>query len=412
MKMLSVVAVLVLVSGAVLGDPLTQECRAIWQKYENTQVKFLARQAGIRTEEECKSTCENGDNCWNIDFNFKDNSCWHGAEHKPTSRTPDSSVHHWDLTKECKDFEIVKTDCVLSWEPYYKTQVVGLTQQATIQTEADCNAVCETRDDCWNIDFNYNDNSCWFGSVHKPTGRSPDDQVNHWDLSKDCTVALPADGEDCGAILSAQPSAKSGVYSISTPGHSSPVKVYCDMETSGGGWTLFQRRKDGSEKFERNWDDYANGFGDITSEFWLGNDDLTALTNARSYRLRVDLVDFDGVHTYAEYNNFKMAGADDKYRLSYDGCSYFGTAGDALGGATHLPAQSHNGVRFSTVDQDNDNNPTEFCAKSYHGGWWYNQCHSANLNGLYGQDVVATQGLNWVKWSKNFKVTEMKLRAA
>ena len=61
------------------------------------------------------------------------------------------------------------------------------------------------------------------------------------------------------------------------------LQVYCDMETNGGGWTVFQRRQDGSVNFYRNWTDNENGFdGNLTGEFWLGPSKIHCLTKEGS----------------------------------------------------------------------------------------------------------------------------------
>ena len=100
------------------------------------------------------------------------------------------------------------------------------------------------------------------------------------------------------------------------------------MTTDGGGWTVFQRRLDGSVDFYLDWQSYKNGFGDQKGEFWLGNDNLHRLTAADDVILRVDLEDFDGNKKYAEYTTFKGANKADKYRLLIGG--YSGTAGDSM----------------------------------------------------------------------------------
>ena len=119
----------------------------------------------------------------------------------------------------------------------------------------------------------------------------------------------------------------SGVYNINPDG-GKPMQVLCDMATDGGGWTVFQKRLDGSVNFYLDWASYKIGFGNLSGEFWLGNDNLHRLTATEDMMLRVDLEDFDGNITYAEYKTFKVADAGDKYRLLIGG--YNGTAGDSM----------------------------------------------------------------------------------
>jgi len=100
------------------------------------------------------------------------------------------------------------------------------------------------------------------------------------------------------------------------------------MHTDGGGWTVFQRRQDGSVDFFRGWNDYKAGFGQLAAEFWLGNDKIHRLTASRPSSLRVELEDWNGVKAYAKYGTFSIGDEQAQYRLEVG--SYSGTAGDSL----------------------------------------------------------------------------------
>ena len=106
----------------------------------------------------------------------------------------------------------------------------------------------------------------------------------------------------------------SGVYTID-PDNAGAFDVFCDQTTASGGWTVFQKRLDGSVDFYRGWDDYKRGFGNLNGEFWLGLDKIHRLTKQRS-RLRVDLEDTTGKTAYAEYDFFGVASENSKYKLS------------------------------------------------------------------------------------------------
>ncbi|KAM3825758.1 ficolin-1-like isoform 2-T2 [Vipera latastei] len=95
-----------------------------------------------------------------------------------------------------------------------------------------------------------------------------------------------------------------------------PLRVLCDMDTDGGGWTVFQRRWDGSVDFFRDWAAYKRGFGSELSEFWLGNDHLHRLTSLGKNELHVDLMDFDNQYSFAKYGSFRVAAEHDQYRLT------------------------------------------------------------------------------------------------
>ena len=85
---------------------------------------------------------------------------------------------------------------------------------------------------------------------------------------------------------------------------------------------MFQKREDGSVDFFLSWKDYKRGFGDLTGEFWLGNDKIHRLTSDGNQELRVDLEDFEGNTAYAEYDKFGVLSENDKYKLilgSYSG---------------------------------------------------------------------------------------------
>ena len=178
------------------------------------------------------------------------------------------------------------------------------------------------------------------------------------------------------------------------------------MDTHGGGWTVFQRRQDGTQDFYRGWADYNQGFGDLNREFWLGLSYLHRLTTqpGTTNTLRVDLMDFDEEQRYAQYSSFSVRDSDENYKLLVSG--FDGDAGDSL--------SYHNDRPFSTRDRDNDE-WNDNCAIIFKGAWWYGACHHSNLNGLYlsGAHSSYADGVNWVHWREyyySYATSEMKVR--
>ncbi|XP_060922662.1 fibrinogen alpha chain [Limanda limanda] len=174
-----------------------------------------------------------------------------------------------------------------------------------------------------------------------------------------------------------------GLFKIKPGGKDSVgvVVVYCQQEGLMGGWLLVQQRESGALSFNRTWAEYRDGFGSVDAqgkgESWVGNQNLHLLTNQGETMMKVELEDWDEGVATAEYT-IRVGSEGEGYPLHVSG--YTGDAGDGL--AAPKSDVSHDGMKFSTFDRDNDK-WEENCAATYGGGWWYNSCQAVNLNGIY-----------------------------
>ncbi|XP_071946021.1 angiopoietin-related protein 2-like [Antedon mediterranea] len=208
--------------------------------------------------------------------------------------------------------------------------------------------------------------------------------------------------QDCSKILENNPSAKSGDYLIQPHDEQPEFMVYCDMRKDGG-WTVIQRREDGSQDFYRDWANYKKGFGNVHSEFWLGNEKINRITFDGHFELLVEVTDHLDEMKFARYSHFRIGSEDSNYTLTIS--EYTGTAGDSL--------TYHNGQQFTTYDRDNDPHSTLNCADHHKGAWWYNGCAYSNLNGLYLTPGSYTHtGIFWIhfKRTESLKKTVMMVK--
>lgn len=159
-----------------------------------------------------------------------------------------------------------------------------------------------------------------------------------------------------------------------------PVAAFCDMATEGGGWTVIQRRENivVKENFNRSFLEYGLGFGKPDEDHWLGLDHIHALTNQGHSQIRIDMTDFYGNETWAEYDFFYVGDREKQYAL--EAKYYRGDAGDSL--------SFHSGKDFL------DN---AFSASYVPlGGWWHGRNRKCNLNGDFlDQSKDCDYGVFW-----------------
>ncbi|KAL3843135.1 hypothetical protein ACJMK2_021087 [Sinanodonta woodiana] len=222
--------------------------------------------------------------------------------------------------------------------------------------------------------------------------------------------------EDCYDATVHHPSATSGIYFISPANEGTPFHVVCQME-GGESSLVFQRRLNGQVDFYRTWEDYKKGFGDLSGEFWLGNEKLHLLTKTRKYKLRIDMWDWDtrfplslGNHYFAESTDVFIGDEESAYFLHVPAgfYAYSGHSGSGL--------RVHSGP-FMTFDKI-PYGTKENCADLFHCGWWFSTCvRNANLNGRYYQmgyenvesKTRAVDDVFWINIPRSLKKVEMKL---
>ncbi|XP_071806967.1 ryncolin-2-like [Asterias amurensis] len=280
----------------------------------------------------------------------------------------------------------------------------------TVSSPVICGRDCSLDPHCASFNYYTCSHVCQLSIATQ--SQSPDDFIElqgvaYYDGNLETPSLSAPDSEQFSSCLKLYQagSCQSGIYTIYPAGVTNGVKVYCDMETDGGGWIVFQRRQDGSVDFHRNWAEYQSGFGDLSTEFWLGNDILRDLTDSGQWQLMVNMADWEGNTSWASYDEFAVSG--DKYTLHVGSYKAYNSPGDALA--------HHNGHAFSTKDQNNDIRGSVDCAQLHKGAWWYNYCIYSHLNGPYYHQgpVEFREGLQWFQWKGgrySLKNCSMKMR--
>ncbi|GIY68720.1 hypothetical protein CDAR_315441 [Caerostris darwini] len=213
------------------------------------------------------------------------------------------------------------------------------------------------------------------------------------------TDVLPQERpRDCSEILDKSNSI-SGVYTVWPTGNFTSekyIRVYCDMSIEGEIWMVIQRRfYPGKQKFDLKWENYKKGFGDLSNEFWLGNENIYTLTNQAPYEVRFDLEDANGEHRFAVYSNFRIDDEASRYLLHIN--NYYGNAGDGM--------KFYNGQRFATRDND-----LMEVASKMRGPWWFFEWSYVNLNGLYMAGENSPQSMHWYLWKKNVGLAGVQIK--
>ncbi|XP_034100571.1 angiopoietin-related protein 2-like isoform X3 [Drosophila albomicans] len=191
------------------------------------------------------------------------------------------------------------------------------------------------------------------------------------------------------------------IYIVRVPGIE-PFAAPCESRIEDGGWTVIQRRLEGNINFQRSWNEYREGFGDLRGDFFIGLEKLHRMTTAHTQELLV-FYERSLLETKQEmYRNFLIGSEQEEYVLK-------SAKSNGL-----LGFRGNIGKKFSTYDRDNDEYWLDNCAKIYNGGWWFGKCIpevvASNPNGPYLPEVTSkSRGIVFAGF-KGIRAVQMMIR--
>ena len=164
--------------------------------------------------------------------------------------------------------------------------------------------------------------------------------------------------------------------------------AYCDMTTAEGGWMVIMRRADGVERFNRYYDEYEEGFGDLNHDFFYGLKALHDLTHQTNWSLRIDFYDQSNdteSSAYVTYDNFTVGRKDEGYKLK-------------LGTFESSESTFKDNLKDSNEQKFVAHRPNELPSEAHPclqddniGGWWYS---TPSCSG----GPVLTDSYNKLRW--------------
>lgn len=273
----------------------------------------------------------------------------------------------------------------------------GWNETSNQQDEITCRALCHFEEKCRSAIFNLQDQSCLLQDFNRfssnikiklaPGYKYYDKGTCQVASTRAAFIGLVENAVDCKDIKE-KGWQTNGVYGVPIVGENNTYQtISCEMSLLGGGWTVIQRRTDGSVSFDKTWIRYKQGFGNHVGNLWYGNERIHKLTWWNNNDILFELHLLDGRQFYPMYDEFKVGDEASDYTLTV-GNRVETDYGDTADYNRYQNFEYQNQKRFSTKDRK-----TSSCSDKYSGGWWFNNCYKVYLNGIYGEN--SNHGICW-----------------